>query len=265
MLIDTHCHLYTSAFDSDREEVVNRAIQAGIKKVILPGIDKENHTALMDTVTSFPHFCLPAIGLHPTSVTLDYEMELEFVERELTVHQQISDVPPYIAIGEIGIDGYWSKEYMKQQREAFERQLEWAALYRLPVIIHCRNSFDELYEILYNKRNLNITGVFHAFSGSYQQWAQLRKCGDFKIGIGGVVTYKNAGLSETVTRIDPSHFILETDSPWLTPVPHRGKRNESGYLTLIVQRLSQLLKRSFEEIAEITTQNACSLFKLSYL
>jgi TatD DNase family protein len=258
MIIDTHCHLYANAFDLDRGEVVERAIRAGVGQAILPGIDRENHPALMHTVQEFPHFCRPAIGLHPTSVDAGYEQELNFIE------QQLKETS-FVAIGEIGIDGYWSREYMKQQREAFECQLEWAAIYRLPVIIHSRNSFDELFEILYRRRSLNITGVFHAFSGSYEQCRQLQKCGDFKIGIGGVVTYKNAGLAETVAKVDPSSLILETDSPWLTPAPHRGQRNESSYLLFITQRISELLKKSFEEVAAITTQNACDLFKLSYL
>ena len=258
MMIDTHCHLYTNAFDADRAEVVNRAIEAGVHKAILPGIDKENHPALMRTVEQFPHFCLPAIGLHPTSVDSNYEQELNFIEQQLKENT-------FIAIGEIGIDGYWSKEFLKEQRDAFERQLEWAARYRLPVIIHSRNSFDELFEILYRRRTLNLRGVFHAFSGSYEQYKQLQKCGNFKIGIGGVVTYKNAGLAETVAKIDPAHIIVETDAPWLTPVPHRGARNESCYLILIIQRLSELLQKSTDELAAITTQNACDLFTLSYL
>jgi len=258
MLIDTHCHLYADAFDSDRKAVVERAIHAGVQQVILPSIDKQNHPHLLAALSDYPDFCLPAIGLHPTSVGADYKVELEFVELQLKEAK-------YRAIGEIGIDGYWSREFMVQQREAFEQQIEWAAAFDLPVLIHSRNSFDELFEILYRRRCLNIRGVFHAFSGSYEQFKQLQKCGDFKIGIGGVVTYKNAGLAQTVTKIDPSFLLLETDAPWLTPAPHRGKRNESAYLIFIVQRLSELLEKSFEEIASVTTQNACRLFRLSYL
>ena len=256
MLIDTHCHIYADAFDADRKEVVARAIQAGVRQVILPGIDKANHPALLQTAADFPDFCLPAIGLHPTSVPLDYTIELDFIEQQLKERS-------FVAMGEIGIDGYWSMEYRKQQCEVFEQQLEWAAAFDLPAIIHSRNAFDQLYEILYRRRSLNISGVFHAFSGSYEQFKQLQKCGNFSIGIGGVVTYKNAGLAQTVAQIDPSFLLLETDAPWLTPVPHRGQRNESAYLSLIAQRLSDILHKPFEEIAFITTQNACALFKIS--
>ncbi|MCL2502342.1 MAG: TatD family hydrolase [Bacteroidales bacterium] len=258
MLIDTHCHLYADAFDSDRKSVVERAIQAGVQRVILPGIDKKHHPALMRTLGAFPEFCLPAIGLHPTSVDAGYKVELEFVAQQLKEAK-------YTAIGEIGIDGYWSREFMAQQREAFEQQIEWAAAYDLPVIIHSRNSFDELFEILYRRRSLHLRGVFHAFSGSYEQFKQLQKCGDFSIGIGGVLTYKNAGLAQTVAKIAPSFLLLETDAPWLAPVPHRGQRNESAHLIFIALRLSELLEKPFEEIASITTQNACRLFRLSYL
>jgi len=258
MIIDTHCHLYTDAFDPDRQEVVERALQAGVCQAILPGIDKESHPALMRTVKEFPQFCAPAIGLHPTSVSHDYQEELDFIEEQLKTEK-------FVAIGEIGMDGYWSKEFLAQQRDAFERQLEWASFYQLPVIIHSRNSFDELFEILYRRRNLNVRGVFHAFSGSYEQCKQLQKCGDFKIGIGGVVTFKNAGLAETVTKVDASHIIVETDAPWLTPVPHRGERNESSYLVHVVQKISELQHRPYDEVAEMTTKNACTLFQISYL
>jgi TatD DNase family protein len=258
MMIDTHCHLYTDAFDSDRSNTVVRAMEAGVCAIILPGIDKANHAALMHTASSYPSLCLPAIGLHPTSVSSDYGLELDFVEQQLKEKT-------FVAVGEIGIDGYWSNEFMKEQRDAFVRQLERAAWYRLPVIIHSRNAFDELFEILYSRRNLQVQGVFHAFSGSYEQFKQLQKCGDYKIGIGGVVTYKNAGLAETVSKIDPSFLVLETDAPWLTPAPHRGSRNESAYLIPIAQKLSELLKLSFEEVAAVTTQNACHLFNIPYL
>ena len=271
MLIDTHCHLYTDAFDIDRKEAVERAIQAGVRYAILPGIDKENHTALMRTVQEFPHFCLPAVGLHPTSVSLNYREELEFIE-QMVMHLAGAGGhtgpplrTPFVAVGEIGIDGYWSKEFMAQQRDAFERQLEWAAACQLPVIIHNRNGFDELFEILYRRRDLNLSGVFHAFSGSYEQFKQIQKCGAYKIGIGGVITYKNSGLAQTLPKIDLSYVVLETDAPWLTPVPHRGKRNESSYLPWIAQKVSEVLGISIEKVAETTTQNACDLFNLSYL
>ncbi|MDR2585354.1 MAG: TatD family hydrolase [Prevotellaceae bacterium] len=258
MIIDTHCHLYVDAFDSDRTEVVERAKEAGVGAIILPGIDKENHPALMRTVKEFPHFCYPAIGLHPTSVTTDYKEELTFIEQQLKEND-------FLSIGEIGIDGYWSKEYMSQQQDAFVQQLEWAAQYDLPVIIHSRNAFNELFDILYHIRHLSLKGVFHAFSGSYDQYKQLQKCGAFKIGIGGVVTYKNAGLAQTVTKIDPSSLIVETDAPWLTPAPHRGKRNESSYITHIIQKISELLNIPYQQVEIFTRQNACSLFKIPYI
>jgi hydrolase, TatD family len=253
MLIDTHCHLYDSDFDLDRREVVARARAVGVAKAILPGIDRSCHEALMRCVQEFPDFCLPAVGLHPTSVAANYQEELDFVEQQLAAQ-------PFVAIGEIGVDGYWSREFMSQQKQAFETQLHGAAAHKLPVIIHHRDAFNELYDVLKACRQLNLKGVLHAYSGSYEQYVQLQKCGDFKIGIGGVLTFKNAGLAQVVQKVPTSALLLETDAPWLSPVPHRGKRNESSYLPLITSMLATLLALSVDEISHITSQNAKNLF-----
>ena len=253
MLLDTHCHLYDAAFDADRQEVVQRAQAVGVAKAILPGIDRSCHEALMRCVQQFPDFCLPAVGLHPTSVAANYQEELDFVEQQLNTQS-------FIAVGEIGVDGYWSREFMPQQKQAFALQLQWAAARQLPVIIHHRDAFDELYDVLKACRQLGLRGVLHAYSGSYEQYMQLQKCGDFKIGIGGVLTFKNAGLAQVVQKLPLSTLLLETDAPWLSPVPHRGQRNESAYLSLVVERLAGLLSRSVEEISCLSTQNAKNLF-----
>ena len=253
MIIDTHCHLYDAAFDADRQEVVQRARAVGVAKAILPGIDRSCHEALIRCVQEFPDFCLPAVGLHPTSVAANYREELDFVEQQLALQ-------PFVAVGEIGVDGYWSREFMALQKQAFETQLHWAAARKLPVIIHHRDAFNELFDVLMACRQLNLKGVLHAYSGSYEQYVQLQKCGDFKIGIGGVLTFKNAGLAQLVQKVPSSALLLETDAPWLSPVPHRGKRNESSYLQLVVSTLAALLGLPVDEISRITYQNAKNLF-----
>jgi TatD DNase family protein len=253
-LIDTHSHLFLHEFDSDRDQVILNAQQNGVEKVLLPNVDGSTIIDLLRLVEKYPDYCYPMIGLHPTSVTEDYKAELKKIENWL-------DKRKFIAIGEIGIDLYWDKTFKTQQEEAFRYQTELAKKYDLPVVIHARESFDEIFTIMDEIIDDKLKGVFHAFTGDEIQAKRIIEWG-FKIGIGGIVTFKNSGLDKVVHNIDINHIVLETDSPYLAPVPHRGKRNESAYLLNIAQKIAEIKNISFKEVAEITTYNANQLFKL---
>lgn len=252
LLTDTHTHLYASEFDTDRKQVVESAIAAGVKKFFLPNIDSYSVHRMMDLCHEFPGKCFPMIGLHPTSVKENYKQELEVLYHHL-------DNEVFWAIGEVGIDLYWDKTFLTQQQAAFQTQITWANEHDLPIVIHSRNSFNEIVEILEKNKGENLRGIFHCFSGSKEQAEKAISLG-FKLGIGGVLTYKNSGLAQVIADIDMKHLVLETDSPYLTPVPHRGKRNESGYITLVAQKLAEIKNISVEEVAEITTANAIEVF-----
>jgi TatD DNase family protein len=253
LFIDTHTHIYDKDFDGELPEIVGRAKENGICKVLLPGIDKSYHNALMEVSSAYPGYALPCTGLHPTSVKQNWEEEVAFVSGNL-------EKGGYIAIGETGLDGYWSREFMSGQKEAFRQQAELASKYNLPLIIHTREATAEVFEVLESCRHLSLRGVFHAYSGSYETFTRIKKYGDFKIGIGGVLTYKNSHLPEVVKKTGLKDILLETDAPWLTPVPFRGKRNEPSYIAIIAQKLAEILDVSIEEVASATTLNACSLF-----
>jgi TatD DNase family protein len=282
-LTDTHTHLYASEFDTDRKQVVESAIASGVKKFFLPNIDSTSVKGMLALCDQFPENCFPMMGLHPTSVKENYEEELEVVRKYLEERSplqqsssasllQLEKVPEgrmrlrgvrgeakFCAVGEIGIDLYWDKTFFPQQQLAFETQLKWANEFSLPIIIHSRNSFNEIVEVLQKNKNENPHGIFHCFSGSKEQAEKAISLG-FKLGIGGVLTYKNSGLGQAIADIDMKHLVLETDSPYLTPVPHRGKRNESGYITLVAQKLAEIKNISVEEVGEITTANAIEVF-----
>jgi TatD DNase family protein len=251
-LTDTHTHLYSSEFDTDRKQVVERAIAAGVTKFYLPNIDVYSVHEMMELCKQFPKNCYQMIGLHPTSVKENYE-------RELSVLYNYLDNEVFWAIGEIGIDLYWDKTFLTQQQAAFQTQITWAKELLLPIVIHSRNSFDEIIEILEKNKDEKLRGIFHCFSGSKEQAEKAISLG-FKLGLGGVLTYKNSGLDKAIADIDMKHLVLETDSPYLTPVPHRGKRNESGYITLVAQKLAEIKNISVDEVAEITTANAVEVF-----
>ncbi|HAF28283.1 MAG TPA: hydrolase TatD [Bacteroidales bacterium] len=253
-LIDTHTHLFLPEFDSDRDQVILNAQQNGVEKVLLPNVDGSTINDLLKLVEKYPDYCYPMMGLHPTSVTEDYKEELKKTEIWLEKRK-------FIAIGEIGIDLYWDKTFKKQQEEAFRYQIDLAKKYDLPVVIHARDSFDEIFTIMDEIIDDKLKGVFHAFTGDEIQAKRIIEWG-FKIGIGGIVTFKNSGLDKVVHNIDINHIVLETDSPYLAPVPHRGKRNESAYLLNIAQKIAEIKNISFKEVAEITTYNANQLFKL---
>ena len=251
--IDTHAHIYDEAFASEEDLAISRAAEAGVTKIIFPDIDSQTRDHMFSVADRHENV-YPCLGLHPTSIDASWEKEME------KLHDNLSR--KIWAIGEIGMDCYWSKEFIKEQETAFKMQLELADRMSLPVIIHSRESTELIISILKQCRHLSLRGVFHAYSGSVETFRELQKLGDWYIGIGGVLTYKKASIAETVKQIPLDRILLETDSPYLTPVPHRGKRNESSYIPLIAARLSEQTGVPIEEIADKTTDNAYKLFGL---
>lgn len=253
ILTDTHTHLYLEQFDDDRHAVVKSAIAKGVKYMLLPNIDSETIAGMLKLRDNFPENIFPMIGLHPTDVKENFEEELQTIENWLKKET-------FYAIGETGIDLYWDKTFLAQQKFALRKQIQWAKTYHLPIVLHVRDSFDEVFEVLEKEIDGHLKGVFHCFTGTLAQAEKIIGWG-FKLGIGGVLTYKKSGLDKVVEKIPTGHLLLETDAPFLTPAPYRGKRNESAYTFLVAQRLAEIKKMSVEEIAEITTQNAIDLFK----
>ena len=253
--IDTHSHLYDEAFSSEEDSAVARAVEAGVTKMILPDIDASTREAMFTLAERHPDTLFPTLGLHPTSVSQNWKEELDAVEKSLGNHK-------IWAIGEVGIDCYWSKEFLEQQKEVFRVQLEIAHKSDLPVIIHSRESTELIINILRDYKHLPLRGVFHAYSGSVETFHELEKLGDWYIGIGGVLTYKKASIAETVKNIPLERILLETDSPYLTPVPHRGKRNESRYIPHIAEKLALQKGIDLAEVAQVTTANAKRLFRI---
>lgn len=251
-LIDTHCHLYGKDFKNDIEQVIERAQAAGVSKFYLPGIDSEVIDSMLELEAKYPDTCIAMMGLHPCSVKEDYKEELAVVKQWL-------DKRPFVAVGEIGLDFYWDKTFTQQQYEAFEMQMEWALEKQLPIVIHTRNAMQETINTVKPFAQKGLKGIFHCFSGSYESATQIINMG-FLLGIGGVLTYKNGGLPAALEKIGLEHMVLETDAPYLTPVPFRGKRNESSYLTYIVEKLAEVKNVPVEEAARITTENALKIF-----
>lgn len=253
-MIDTHSHIYAEEFDDDRSEAIVRARAVGVERIVLPNVDSESLPRMLSLEADYPDYCYAAIGLHPTSVKENYRDELSLVRSELERRK-------WIAIGEIGIDLYWDKTFYKEQVEAFQQQVEWALEYDLPVIIHVRDSFRETIEALLPYKNKGLRGVFHSFTGSVENAQEILDFGGFMLGINGIVTFKNSGLAAVVQQIELKHILLETDSPYLTPAPFRGKRNESAYVDYVCTKLSEVYNTSKAEIDRITTENACRLFR----
>lgn len=249
---DTHTHLYDEAFAGEEDLAVERAVAAGVTRMILPDIDSQTRLEMFSLADRHEGVLFPCLGLHPTSVDARWQEEMMLMERHL--ERKIW------AVGEIGMDCYWSREFVKEQEEVFRTQLEMASRLSLPVIIHSRESTELILNVLKDCRHLGLRGVFHAFSGSIETFRELQRLGDWYVGIGGVLTYKKASIAETVREIPMERILLETDSPYLTPVPFRGKRNESAYIPHIASRLAELTGRTVEETAEITTDNAQKLF-----
>jgi TatD DNase family protein len=253
ILTDTHTHLYTTHFNDDIDLVIKNAIDKGVNRLFLPNVDTASISSMMNLANKYPNNCFPMMGLHPTSVKENYKEELALVEEWLGKKQ-------FCAIGEIGIDLYWDKTLLKEQQEAFRYQINLAKKFNLPFVIHCRDSFDEIFEVLDDLNDEKMKGIFHCFTGNIEQANHIINYGGFKLGIGGVVTFKNSGLDKIVEQIDLNHLVLETDSPYLTPMPHRGKRNESSYLYHIAEKIAAIYNLPIEELAEITTHNSKEIF-----
>jgi len=251
--IDTHCHLYASEFDDDRTEMIHRALEKNIESLMLPNIDLNSIPAMMALAEQFPDQCLPMMGLHPCSVKEDYK-------EILSQMKLLFPMGTFIGIGETGIDLYWDVTYKKGQIHAFEQQITWAKEYDLPIVIHSRESLDLNIEIIASHQDGTLRGIFHCYSGNYLQARKIHELG-FKIGIGGVLTFKKSGLDELVTHVPTEMIVLETDAPYLAPVPFRGKRNESSYLIIVAEKLAEFLNLSLSEVARITTQNATEVFR----
>jgi len=255
-MIDTHTHLYSEQFDEDRHEMIQRALDKGVEKFFLPAIDSETHHKMIDLETQYPDKVYAMMGLHPCSVQPEsWEKELQIVETWLNNR-------PFCAVGEIGIDLYWDKSTLDIQVKAFEQQIDWAIEKDLPIVIHTRESFEETFEVLERKKHPKLRGIFHCFSGNLEQAAHAIDL-QFMLGIGGVVTFKNGKIDQFLNEIPLDKIVLETDSPYLAPVPFRGKRNESSYVELVAGKLVDIYGKSFQEIDTITTENASNLFGLN--
>lgn len=252
-LIDTHCHIYLDAFDADRAEMLERAAQQGIGRFYLPAIDSATHDAMIHLGDAYPDRCIPMMGLHPCSVKEDYQKELAIVEEWMNRRD-------FVAIGEIGLDFYWDKTFVQEQHIAFEQQMQWALDKNLPIVIHTRNAMQETINAVQPFAKKGLRGIFHCFSGSVESAQQITRMG-FYLGIGGVLTYKNAGLPAALEQIGLEWMVLETDAPYLTPVPFRGKRNEPAYLEHVVAKLAETKGISIEEVAAVTTSNAQKIFQ----
>jgi TatD DNase family protein len=252
MFIDTHTHLYAQEFDLDRVPLIEKAISSGITKFYLPNIDSSSIENLLALEQQYPNHFKAMMGLHPCHVNANVRKELATVEEWLKKRK-------FIGIGEIGIDLYWDKTFLNEQQQAFKTQIEWALNYNYPIVIHCREAFDEIFAILSSYKKLP-KAIFHCFSGNIEQANKIINLGNFKLGIGGVVTFKNSGLDKVVEHIDLEHLVLETDAPYLAPSPYRGKRNEPVYLIDIAKKIALLKNTSLEAVAEITTKNASFIF-----
>ena len=252
ILTDSHTHLYLDDFDKDRDEIIGNALQKGVERILLPNIDSTTLDDLKSMVAAFPKYCFPMMGLHPTSVKEDYEKELAFVVQEM-------ETGNYYGVGEIGIDLYWDRTFEEEQKDAFRKQLQLAKKYHLAVSIHTRNAFEFTLQIVQEELSDDLKGVFHCFTGTVKEAEQIMETG-FKMGIGGIVTFKNSGLAEVVSQLPLEALVLETDAPYLTPVPFRGKRNQSAYLLYVAQKVAEVKNIPVEKVAETTTETAENLF-----
>lgn len=254
IITDTHTHLYSESFDSDRDQIIKRAIQSGITRFFVPAIDSSYTQRMYDLEKKYPKNIFLMTGLHPTHVNNDYNKELDHIVQQL-------DDREFFAIGEIGIDLHWDKTTLELQQNAFRFQIQLAKKYKLPIVIHCRDAFNEVFEILELEKSDDLNGVFHCFTGTYEQ-AKKAISYNMKLGIGGVVTFKNGNIDSFLSKIDLSDIVLETDAPYLSPVPYRGKRNESSYLINILEKVASIYSVDKREIANITTQNSIDIFKV---
>jgi TatD DNase family protein len=249
---DTHTHLYSEEFQDDQAEMMQRALAAGVSRFFVPAIDSSCTDAMYALEANYPDQVFLMMGLHPTYVKDNYQHELAHVEKQLAARK-------FYAIGEIGIDLYWDKTHLEEQKIAFTTQIQWAKKYKLPIVIHCRDAFDEIFDVLESQKAPDLFGIFHCFTGTKEQALQAISY-NMKLGIGGVVTFKNGKIDQFLHNIPLEHLVLETDAPYLSPVPHRGKRNESAYIPLVAQKLAEIYGLSMDEIAQITTQNSKAVF-----
>ena len=252
MFVDTHTHLYAEEFDADIDEAIKKAINVGVEKFFLPNIDSSSIDGMHALCNKYPKHCFPMMGLHPCSVKENYMEELAITYNLLKTNK-------YVAVGEIGIDLYWDKTFYAQQVDAFTQQINWALEFNLPIVIHSRNAFDEIYKILCSFKKLP-KGIFHCFSGNEEQAKKIIETTSFKLGIGGVLTFKNSGLDKAIANIDLKHLVLETDAPYLAPIPYRGKRNESSYIRIVAAKLAEIKNCSISDVGNITTANAKAIF-----
>lgn len=257
-LTDTHTHIYSEQFLEDRNEVIQRSIDQGVNRLFMPNIDSESIKAMLQVQKDFPENCFPMMGVHPCSVNEKWERELETARKYLFDQKEID----FCAVGEIGLDYYWDTTHKEEQKKAFRKQIEWAKKLKLPIIIHVRDSFDDAIEIVEELNDNNLSGIFHCFTGTKQEAERIIALGDFYIGLGGVLTFKNSTLRDEIVNIDLKHIVLETDSPYLTPAPFRGKRNESAYTKLVAEHLAKVKNMPLVEIAEITNENSRQVFKI---
>ena len=253
-ITDTHTHLYSEAFDEDRNEMINRAIELGVSRFFIPAIDSTYTESMLQLEKDFPEHVFLMMGLHPTHVKDDYKTELKHVEEQLAKRK-------FYAVGEIGIDLYWDKSTLDIQKRAFKHQIQLAKQYKLPIVIHCREAFDEIFQVLETEKSDDLFGIFHCFTGTLEQAHQAISY-NMKLGIGGVATFKNGKIDQFLNQINLKHIVLETDSPYLSPAPYRGKRNESAYIIKVLEKLSHIYNVPLDEIAEITTQNSKDVFKI---
>ncbi|MBR4595068.1 MAG: TatD family hydrolase [Bacteroidaceae bacterium] len=261
-LIDTHCHVYDEAFREDMPQVIKRATDAGLELLLLPNINPDTLPDLLNACSLWPDLCRPMIGLHPEDLSDDFHSQLSELKSILDRDQADSGLHQYIGIGETGLDLYWDKSRLDDQIESFRIQIEWALEYDLPIVIHSRDSFTQLYKVMSDYRDSGLRGVFHCFSGNAQEAQALMEFGGFMFGIGGVLTFKKSTLPDVLSQIPLSKVVLETDCPYLAPVPMRGKRNEPSFLPLVAERAAQVYGLPVDQIAQITNANARTLFRL---
>lgn len=254
MLIDTHSHLFVEEFSEDLPQVIERTREAGVSYVFMPNIDSTTIDAMLSVCRDYPGFCYPMIGVHPTSVNESYEEELAIV------HNYLSTSSEFVAIGEIGLDLYWDKTFLKEQLFVFEKQIEWALEYKLPIVIHSREAFEYIYKVMEPYKNTALTGIFHSFTGTSEEASKLLEFEGFMLGINGVVTFKKSTLPQSLLTVPLERIVLETDSPYLAPVPNRGKRNESTNLKHVLVKVAEIYQMSPEYVAKVTSENALKVF-----
>lgn len=254
-LIDSHSHLFLEEFAEDLPKVIRRASDAGISHIFMPNIDSSTLDPLLKVCCDYPNFCYPMVGLHPTSVAENYKNELDVVYQQLQQSQY-----GFVAIGEIGLDLYWDQTFLKEQLVAFEQQVKWALEYHLPIVVHCREAFSYIYKVLAPYKNSGLRGIFHSFTGNAQEAASMLEFTDFMIGVNGVVTFKKSSVPTVLPKIPLNRLVLETDSPYLTPVPYRGKRNESAFVKYTAAKVAEVYEISLEKVAEVTSNNALKVF-----